>query len=201
MAKDGKENLVSNVIIRELTPELLGDYLSFFDGDAFMDNPEWAGCYCMYYHFLGTYKEWEARSPSENRAAVSELILRGKAHGLLAYIDEKLVGWCHAAPRTALPKLDTLQGLGVDDAEQVGSIVCFVVAAPFRRRGIAHRLLEAACDMFIRWGLSIAEAYPHKKAKTDAENWRGPLSLYLSAGFKPFRELNNRIIVRKRLRK
>ena len=49
-------------VIWELTPELLDDFLNFFDHDAFADNPVWFGCYCMYYHFMGTVEEWDKRS-------------------------------------------------------------------------------------------------------------------------------------------
>ena len=187
----------SRIIIKELTPKLLEDYLRFFDGDAFKDNPEWAGCYCMYMHFLGTNNEWNARSSSANRSDIIELINQNKANGLLAYLDGQVVGWCHATPRTNLKKLDVITGFQVNDKERIGSIVCFVVAAPYRRRGIARSLLDSACNIFQKWGLSIAEAYPNTKAETDAENWGGPLSLYLSAGFTPFREFKNRMIVRK----
>lgn len=39
------------LLIRKLTPELLEDWLSFFDKDAFSDNEDWCGCYCMCYHY------------------------------------------------------------------------------------------------------------------------------------------------------
>ena len=150
-------------------------------------------------HFLGTDEEWNARSSSTNRSEIIDLINKNKANGLLSYLDGQVVGWCHATPRTNLKKLDAITGCHVNYNERIGSIVCFVVAAPYRRRGIARSLLDSACNVFVKWGLSIAEAYPNTKAETDAENWGGPLSLYLSAGFKPFRETKNRMIVRKLL--
>ena len=42
-----------SVIIKSLGPELTDDFLYFFDNLAFSDNPEWAGCYCHFYHFKG----------------------------------------------------------------------------------------------------------------------------------------------------
>jgi hypothetical protein len=62
--------------IRELTPELLNDFLNFFDHDAFADNPAWFGCYCMYHHFTGTDEEWNKRPASENRETMRTLIKR-----------------------------------------------------------------------------------------------------------------------------
>lgn len=185
-------------VIRELTPEILSDFLSFFDHDAFADNPAWFGCYCMFDHFMGTSEEFEKRSATENREAISTLIKRGEAHGLLAYLGGRPVGWCHAAPRTALPCLKLFRG-EVEDPERVGSIACFVIAKPYRGRGIGRLLLKAACEMFTRQGLAFAEAYPSKQAQTDADNFRGALKMYLDAGFSVFRELERRVIVRKPL--
>lgn len=192
---------MSETVIRELTPELLDDYLKFFDRDAFADNPAWAGCYCMYYHFSGTDEEWDARTASQNRTAISDLIRNGQAHGLLAYIGSKPVGWCKAAPRLALPKLNLHKDLQVDDADRVGSIVCFVVAKPYRGRRIARRLLDAACNALARRGFAFAEAYPRKHAEAEADNYPGPLKMYLAAGFSIFREVEDRVIVRKPLLK
>jgi len=194
-------NSMSEPVIRELTPELLDDYLKFFDHDAFADNPAWFGCYCMYYHFSGTDEEWDARTASENRATISDLIRNGQAHGLLAYVCGKPVGWCKAAPRLALPKLNLDRDLQVDDADRVGSIVCFVIAKPYRGRGIARRLLDTACDVLARRELAFTEAYPRKHAESEADNFPGPLKMYLAAGFTIFREVDKRVIVRKPLLK
>ena len=37
--------------IRPLTPDLLVDYLDFFDNVAFADHPAWGQCYCLAFHF------------------------------------------------------------------------------------------------------------------------------------------------------
>lgn len=192
-------NNVSKPVIRELTSELLEDYLSFFDQDAFADNPNWAGCYCMFFHFSGTDEEWVERTASENRAAISDIIRGGKAHGLLAYVGGKPVGWCKVAPRLALPRLSYYKDLQVDNADQVGSIVCFVIAKPYRGRGIARHLLDAACNILARRGFAFAEAYPRKHVESDADNYPGRLKMYLAAGFTIFREGDKRVIVRKPL--
>ena len=89
------------------------------------------------------------------------------------------------------------------DADRIGSIVCFVIAKNHRRKGIARRLLEAACKGFKAQGFTMAEAYVLKDAKGDAMNYPGPLSMYLSAGFEPFRECccdgDDTIVVRRSL--
>ena len=39
------------ISVCKLTTELLDDWLSYFDKNAFSDNDEWCGCYCMCYHW------------------------------------------------------------------------------------------------------------------------------------------------------
>jgi len=109
------------------------------------------------------------------------------------------VGWCQAAPRVLIPNIANDPELVVDDAGDVGSIVCFVVASTARHRGVATALLEAACAGFLERGLCIAEGYPARTATGDAANYHGPLALYLRTGFEPYRELEGRLIVRREL--
>lgn len=180
-----------------LTPERAGDFLGFFDRDAFMDNPIWASCYCMAYHTPDS-EDWQARTAEQNRADKTALILRGEAHGVLAYDGDRVIGWCHAAPRAGLPGWTGTAMPG--DPETVGAIVCFVIAAPYRRQGVASRLLEAACDRLRDLGMTVAEAAPPKQPISDARAYHGPLSLYLSAGFHPVSETADLVVVRKPLK-
>jgi len=186
--------------IRELKPELLEDYLSFFDHDAFADNPDWGFCYCRLHHFPHGQRAWCETTAEENREAVIGLVRDGTLRGYLAYLGNKPVGWCNAGPRT---RMTTTPDYDEPDAEAIGSIMCFVIAKEHRRKGIARRLLEAACAGFMAQGLTIAEAYVLKGARGDAMNYPGPLSMYLSAGFGRYRECccdgDDTIVVRKKL--
>jgi len=49
-------------VIRELAPELLGDYLRFFENDAFSDNPRWASCYCHFSQAPHKTEKWSERT-------------------------------------------------------------------------------------------------------------------------------------------
>ena len=78
---DGKRaTLASPPEIRPITPERRDDWLRFFDRDAFMDNPMWADCYCMFYRFSGSNEEWEQRTATDNRNDQSEAIERGRSY-------------------------------------------------------------------------------------------------------------------------
>jgi ribosomal protein S18 acetylase RimI-like enzyme len=183
--------------IRELTPDLLPDYLRFFDGDAFSDNPDWAGCYCYFHHAPHHLGKWEDRTAAENRAAVCGLIQAGRMHGYLAYRNGRPVGWCNAPLRAQMTTLEEEEDAHTGD---LGAIVCFLVAKSFRREGIARALLDAACDEFQRRGLKAVEAYPNRNAREDAGNYHGALSMFLQAGFIIHRErADGTVVVRKML--
>jgi GNAT superfamily N-acetyltransferase len=184
-----------DVYIRELSPEVLEDYLAFFEQDVFEDDPVQAGCYCRYYQFSG--ERWDIEDAEDNREAVCARILRGEAEGLLAYVDGHPAAFCQAAPPAKLPSLERWLGYAVPDADQVGVVSCFVVGARYRRLGLARLLLDAACDRFSARGLAFAEGYPFKTRLGDQHP--GALRMFLDAGFVKAAELERRWVVRKSL--
>src|SRR3990172_719625 len=189
----------ANVLIRTLTPDLLPDWLALFDNKAFVDNPAWSSCYCQFYHADHDQRDWSERTGPENRSASIQLIQRGRLRGYLAYVKSEAVGWCQASPRTLVPYLDSNLELQVEDADRVGAILCFLVAPPYRTMKVGQSLLAAACRGLAGQGAQIAEGYPRRSAKSDASNYHGPLSMYRSAGLKPYREFEDFLVVRKEL--
>jgi GNAT superfamily N-acetyltransferase len=194
------------VEVRELTPELLDDYLRFFDKDAFTDFPEWSECYCGFYDELGS--EWDAspKAGPAHRVARAERIRTGKAHGLLAIADGRVVGWCNAQARSSFLNMRRYATVIDDPAEPVGAVMCFLVAPGYRGKGVGTTLLNAACDKFRRDKLRVAEAYPttnpvkrDQETPWPQENYKGSLNMYLKAGFKVHRQLERFAIVRKQL--
>lgn len=177
--------------IRQLSPELREDFLQYFEGAAFADNPKWRSCYCQFLYVDHTVVDWKQRTAEQNRAAACDRIACSRMQGLLAYREGEVVGWCNAAPRRLL---DSFADEPIPDADQVGQITCFVVAREHRRTGVARALLEAACGMLKDQGLRVAQANPSRDASTDAEQHYGPLSLYLSAGFSIVREREDGLI-------
>ncbi|HZY94192.1 MAG TPA: GNAT family N-acetyltransferase [Candidatus Bathyarchaeia archaeon] len=192
------------------------DYLGFFDqvyqNDPWLNtrnNPWWGICYCGF--FDDTRSEDERNNAPhaavKNRAMRAEMIRSGKANGLLAYVDGKVVGWCNAGPRTNYLNLHGYPG-EINQNEPIGSILCFVVAAPFRGKGIGTALLNGAIDKFRGERLKVAEGYPrtipadvNNPHNTPPEhlNYRGSLQMFLKAGFTIHRRLERHAIVRKKL--
>jgi GNAT superfamily N-acetyltransferase len=184
---------VADVLVRPVSPDQHDAVMHYFDLVAYADNPNWAKCYCM----ERLAEDYDARTKEQNRAARSALISSAKANGLVAYRLGRVVGWCHAAPKTEL-----LDVPGERTAD-VGAIVCFVVAPDQRRQGVASRLLEAALEHLKGRGLRTAEAYPWR-ADVDPARWVwtqyvGPLSMYLKAGFAVAETVDDFHIVRRQL--
>jgi ribosomal protein S18 acetylase RimI-like enzyme len=166
--------------IHPVSAERLPDFLAFFDGEAFADNPKWGFCYCQFAYVDHSKVEWKTRRLEENRQASCTRIQTSTMKGYLAYRGGKPIGWCNAAPRTML---DSFLDEPDPDATSIGQITCFIVAKEYRNSGVAKALLQAACEG-LRWQkLTIAEATANPNASTEAENHYGPLSMYLAAGF------------------
>ncbi|HEY7268621.1 MAG TPA: GNAT family N-acetyltransferase [Dehalococcoidia bacterium] len=202
---------MDRIDVRRLTPALLPDFLTFFDHDAFADNRDWAGCYCVFYH--ASDADWafggEGNDPAttalrvgRHREVAQELIGDGGMSGFLAYAGGKVAGWCNAGPRDLYQNPRTY-GRARDNTPRVGAIMCFVVAQPFRRSGVASALVDGVVQAFAADGLDFVEAYPSLKpgGPTEAGGlYHGPMELYVRAGFERVRDEGGFAVMRKRLR-
>jgi GNAT superfamily N-acetyltransferase len=187
----------SPVAIAPLSPDRLSDLLAFFEGEAFTDNPAWSSCYCQCFYEDHRRVKWSARTAVENRDSAVARCSTRQMQGYLAYAGHRVVGWCNAAPRHMLHALDVE---AISDAQDIGCILCFLVAPSARGTGVARSLLAAACDGLRTQGLLYAEANPRPDARTSAEQHFGPLPMYLSAGFAVDRtDDDGSVWVRKRL--
>ena len=171
--------------VTKLSTESLPHFLKFFDGDAFSDNPKWSSCYCQCFYENHDVVKWSECTAERNKTMACNRAQAEEMQGYIALEGQEPVGWCGAAPRHLLHALDDEP---TPNSENVGAIVCFLVAPHRRGEGIARVLLEAACGGLRAQGMTIAEANPRPDAKTAADNHFGPLSLYLSSGFTVHRE-------------
>ena len=191
---------IGDIDVRDVTPERVADYLDFFDNRAFRDFPAWQSCYCMETHRHHTDEEWSARTGVDNRADMQAMIRGGRVTALLAYVDARPVGWCNYGETTRLSGV--MMKLKLDAAEHagVGSISCFVIAAPYRGHGVATKLLDAAIERMKARGLRAVEAYPRRQEDRSAQaHYRGSLRMYEKAGFEPYRETERYFVMRKSL--
>jgi ribosomal protein S18 acetylase RimI-like enzyme len=184
---------MTDVTVRPISPDQHDAVMHYFDMVAYADNPNWSKCYCA----ERLVDDYDSRTKEQNRAFRSQLIQSAKANGLVAYRLGRVVGWCHAAPKTELLNIE-----GEKDPS-VGAIVCFVVAPDQRRQGVATTLLDAALDHLRKRGMTAAEAYPFL-GEVDPAGWAqinyvGPLSMYVKAGFEIAATHEGNAIVRRAL--
>jgi ribosomal protein S18 acetylase RimI-like enzyme len=183
----------------EVAPDGAGCRVRMSWSEAFRDYPAWQACYCMETHRTQNDEEWAARTAADNRRDMSTMITEGNVTGLLAYADGKPVGWCNYGETTKLSGVMHKLGLSAKDHDGVGSVACFVIAAPYRGHGVAARLLDAAIKRLRQRGVRAVEAYPRRSDDSAQANYRGPIGMYLRAGFELYREKDKSVIVRKTL--
>jgi GNAT superfamily N-acetyltransferase len=193
------------VRVERLAPSRRDDFLAFFDherGQAFADNPEWARCYCHYYH-VPKAMPWKDFTAQRNRTAMAARIDAGEAEGFLAYAGDEVVGWLNAQPRHKLPHLCARIGIEPPalpvPAHEAAAIVCFVIAPAWRRRGVARALLDGALASFDARGIRVVDAFPFNAGDSQdaTDHYHGPASLFEAAGFVPIGATKEVSIVRR----
>ncbi|MFX1412834.1 MAG: GNAT family N-acetyltransferase [Promethearchaeota archaeon] len=183
--------------IKRLSVDLINDFLYFFDEIGFADNPDWADCYCQFYHFKGSREDWAKTTKEQNRNASKELILSGNMQGFLVYSDGKPIGWCNANSKENYQY--QIYEEPVKTTEKIASIVCFLISSLHRKKGVATLLLKYICQYFKDKNYDYIESYPRKNAKSDAHNYHGTYSMYHSQGFYVEKELKHFLVMRKNL--
>src|ERR1700743_834352 len=95
---------MTELTIKRLTPELADDFFGFFEGEAFADNPKWAGCYCRFCHIDHEAGEpGDGQGAANNRPDVARRIAEGRMTGYLAYAEGRVLGWVNAAANRFYP--------------------------------------------------------------------------------------------------
>ncbi|MEV0288426.1 MULTISPECIES: GNAT family N-acetyltransferase [unclassified Kribbella] len=161
-----------------------------------------ARCFCQYFRLRG--QQWNAATQRSNRSALREQVCHGDVPpGVLAYDDGAPVGWCAVAPRTAYPRVVASPNWRTDQPD-AWVITCFVVPVGHRRQGIAGELALGAADFAQSYGASVVEACAVDVDEVDrtssADLYRGPLTVFLDAGFTEVSRTSERwVLVRKSL--
>jgi len=168
-----------DLTIVPLTADRLPDLATLFDQGG---DPKW--CWCAWYRVAnGT---WTNAKPPQNRALLAELASSATAPGLVAYRDDKVVGWVSLGPREDFERLTHSRILAPVDDRLVWSIVCFVVGKRQRGQGIARAMLAAAIEHARANGATTLEAYPVDTGEgrlPSASVYKGTVSMFERAGF------------------
>ena len=141
-----------------------------------------SACWCVNYRLPGR----QAVSVPEREAYMRGLCESGQPPGVLAYLGDVPVGWCSVSPRSELSRLVNSRTIPAVDDQPVWSVVCFVVRAGYRRKGVAAALLAGAVRYARSQGAHIVEGYPldAQGAKiSSAFAYVGTVSMFERAGF------------------
>jgi GNAT superfamily N-acetyltransferase len=168
------------------------------------------GCFCRYWHFEGTSRDWLARCaqrPEENRDEMLAALAAGspEMRGMVALRGNELVGWLKLAPASSVNKLYSqrlYKDLPCFRGERSGilCVACLLVREDQRHHGVARALLAGALAQAPAWGASAIEAFPRSDAGlADVSLMLGPTQLFLDAGFEVVHDFYPYPVLRRQL--
>ena len=193
--------IMDDIIIKKFSPELMDDYLFFFDNIGFSDHEDWSWCYCTAYHFddeMGKMLDHSAKTGMRNEAI---LLIKNKIiNGYLAYQNDNVVGWCNVNKKNNYIRIINRKELCEDMDDGIKSIVCFLIAPYMRGKGVATKMLIKICEDSKNDDTKYIESYPYKNGKNCFEEYPGPVRLYENMGFIKHKELEKEIIMRKEIK-
>jgi GNAT superfamily N-acetyltransferase len=162
-------------------------------------NPD--SCWCQRFR---RHAEPDNRSELHREVHEADLPI-----GLLAYVDDDVVGWTRVVPRSTLPGIVENRALAriLDDDPDAWWVSCFVVRREHRGSGIGVALLEAAVDWAAKHGASVLDGHPVDTdglARTPSASavFTGTLAMFQRAGFAEIgRSYPTRPVMRRELRR
>jgi GNAT superfamily N-acetyltransferase len=142
-------------------------------------KPGAGGCICM------AYRNSSLDMPGRI-AHMQSLCESAPGPGVLAYVDDSVAGWCSVAPKITYRALVNSRTIPHVQDDGVWSVVCFVVRAGFRRRGLMHHLLDGAVAHAREMGAPALEGYPVDTGAGRVDltsGYVGTVKLFESHGF------------------
>ena len=143
---------------------------------------DFTSCWCQ--RFL-RHEEPDNRSALRREVRDAEVPI-----GLLAYLDDNVVGWTRVVPRATLPGITENRALAriLDDDPDAWWVSCFVVRREHREKGIGAALLHAAVAWAAKHGASVLDGHPvdtHPLTGSPAPSaiFTGTLAMFHRAGF------------------
>lgn len=191
--------------IRRLTPGLAEEYARFFDTTSHNDEGNGEKCYCVTWRRDDSYvgdDHWYP-TPEERRARAIGFIKDGSLQGYLAYLGDRIIGWCSATAECSLGVNYLRSFWSIEEYREdinVMSVFCFMIAPRMQRKGVATQLLERVIKDASDDGFDYVEAYIDKVVSDAGCDFRGPLKLYEKCGFSIYAEKDGKAVVRKALK-
>ena len=168
-----------NLTFKLLTTENWDDFVELFG-----KNGACGGCWCMSFRLKRA--DFLTLKGEGNKLAMRKLV-EHQFTGLMAYDNNKAVGWCSLSPREQFVRIENSRLLKLVDKKPAWSIPCLFIKKQYRKLGVSVQLLKAVIDYAKRNNIETLEAYPvtpYQDKMPDAFAWTGLLSAYEKAGFK-----------------
>jgi GNAT superfamily N-acetyltransferase len=191
-----------DIEIKKLTPDLLDDYLYFFDNTPHSTNKDEHKCYCVCW-CNENYKNKDFSTAEERRKAAKEYVNGGNIQGYLAYCEGKVIGWCNANTKSDCYECISWQmfmGAIDRDNAKIKSIFCFAISPEYRGKGVAGLLLKQVCKDAENDGYEFVESYPNKEFVNTEDDFMGPVKLFEKQGFTACYEADKKLVMRKKLK-
>lgn len=136
-----------------VTPECLSDLKRFST-----EHGKFGYCSCMRWRM--TSSQFRNSTREKRIEALNAMASSGEAVGVLAYDEDRPIGWCSIAPRSSYAALERYRALTPIDDEPVWSVVCLFIDSQYRKQGLTLSLLQAAIKYAASKGATIVEGYP-----------------------------------------
>jgi hypothetical protein len=136
-----------------LTTERWADFEQLFGSRG-----AYGGCWCMWWRL--TRAEFEKQQGEGNRRAMRSIVESGEVPGVLAYVGDRVAGWCSIAARSQFASLNRSRVLKPLDDVPVWSLVCLFVGREHRGSNLAIGLIRGAVNYAAEQGARVVEAYP-----------------------------------------
>lgn len=192
--------------IKKLSPELLDDYLRFFDTTPHYTNKVEDRCYCVCWCNVD-YEGQDFSTAEKRRNAAITYVQENNIQGYLAYYDNKVVGWCNANTKSDCMECQCgkmyLSSTNKEEPSpntKVKSVFCFTIAPEMRGKGIATLLLKRVCEDATQDGFDFVEAYPNKEFMNTEYDYMGPIKIYEKLGFTAYYDCGSKLVMRKKLK-
>jgi GNAT superfamily N-acetyltransferase len=132
------------------------------------------------------------KSKPDNRNALRQEIAGAVVPpGLLAYVDDRPVGWTRVGPRSDFPRVRDNRALAkvLTGDSCVWWVTCFAVDSRYRRSGVGSALLVAAVEFAREHGATAVEGHPVDVDALSAAHvggsavFTGTVAMFVAAGF------------------
>jgi ribosomal protein S18 acetylase RimI-like enzyme len=176
--------------IKRLSTETLDEFLEYFDHRAFLNDEDWAGCYCQLYLAPPGTPEEDVFGPGKARAGACDKVVSGKMDGYLGYKEGRIVGWCAAGSSMLYPALP-------DAEDTLARVLCFNIDPDHRQQGVAGELLDLILQDLNDRGFAAVEAAPSIEPAS-ARSFQGTVPMFTERGFEKVTEMNQSQVLMRR---